>query len=154
MPQEFHSADELAAAVGKPLGATHWLSVEQERIDRFADATDDHQWIHVDVERCRTGPFGAAIAHGYLTLSLVNTFLPELIAVPNAVMRLNGGCHKVRFPAPVPAGSRIRALGELAGVQPASGVDGVDVVVRITIEIEGHAKPACVAETVSRFLFA
>jgi acyl dehydratase len=152
MPQEFRSASELAAAVGKPLGASDWLRIDQERIDRFADATDDHQWIHVDVERCRTGPFGSAIAHGYLTLSLVNTFLPELIAVPNAALRINAGCHKVRFPAPVPVGSRIRALGELAGVQPVNG--GIDVVVRVTIEIEGHPKPACVAEMVSRFLFA
>jgi acyl dehydratase len=152
VPQEFHSAAELAAAVGKPLGATDWLQIDQPRIDRFADATDDHQWIHVDAERGRAGPFGATIAHGYLTLSLVNTFLPELIEVPNAALRINAGCHKVRFPAPVPAGSRIRALGEVAGVNPVSS--GIDVVVRVTIEIEGHAKPACVAEMVSRFLFA
>jgi acyl dehydratase len=152
VPQEFRSAAELAAVVGKPLGASDWLQVDQGRIDRFADATDDHQWIHVDVERCRTGPFGATIAHGYLTLSLVNTFLPELIAVPTALLCMNAGCHKVRFPAPVPAGSRIRALGELAAVHPVN--QGVDVVVRIAIEIEGHAKPACVAEMVSRFLFA
>jgi acyl dehydratase len=152
VPQEFRSADELAAAIGKPLGATDWVLVDQARIDRFADATDDHQWIHVDVERGRAGPFGATIAHGYLTLSLVNTFLPGLIAVPTARTRLNAGCHKVRFPAPVPAGSRIRALGEIAGVQPVTG--GVDVAVRMSIEIEGHAKPACVAEMVSRFVFA
>jgi acyl dehydratase len=151
MPPEFHSASELAAAVGKPLGASDWLTVEQQRIDRFADATDDHQWIHVDVERGRAGPFGATIAHGYLTLSLVNTFLPELLSVPTARLRINTGCHKVRFPAPVPAGSRIRALGELAAVEPVAG--GVDVVVRLAIEIEGHAKPACVAEMVSRFVF-
>jgi acyl dehydratase len=152
MPHEFRSAGELAAAVGKPLGASDWVHVDQERIDRFADATDDHQWIHVDVERGRAGPFGSTIAHGYLTLSLVNSFLPDLIAMPDAALRINAGCHKVRFPAPVPAGSRIRALGELASAQAVDG--GVDVVVRGTIEIEGHAKPACVAEMVSRFLFA
>src|SRR5258706_2364668 len=151
MPQEFHSAQELAAAVGKSLGASDWLAVEQPRIDRFADATDDHQWIHVDVARAAAGPFASTIAQGYLTLSLVNALLPQLIDVPSAVLALNAGCNKVRFPAPVPSGSRIRALGELAAVDAVTG--GVDVVVRVTIEIEGHAKPACVAETVRRFLF-
>ncbi len=151
MPQEFHSAQELAVAVGKSLGASDWTLVDQQRIDRFADATDDHQWIHVDVARAKVGPFASTIAHGYLTLSLVNALLPQLIRVPNALLAINGGCNKVRFPAPVPAGSRIRALGELAAVDVVSG--GVAVVIRVTIEIEGHAKPACVAETVSRFLF-
>jgi acyl dehydratase len=151
MPQEFHSAQELAAAVGKSLGASDWLGVDQQQIDRFADATDDHQWIHVDVPRATAGPFANTIAHGYLTLSLVNALLPQLISVPTAAVAINSGCHKVRFPAPVPAGSRIRALGELAAVEVVAG--GVDVVVRVTIEIEGHAKPACVAETVRRFLF-
>ena len=154
MPREFHTARELSEAVGKSLGASDWLTVEQQRIDRFADATDDHQWIHVDVPRAAAGPFANTIAHGYLTLSLVNALLPQLIAVPTAALAINTGCHKVRFPAPVPAGSRIRALGELAAVTPVDGVGGgVDVVVRVTIEIEGHAKPACVAETVRRFLF-
>jgi acyl dehydratase len=151
MPQEFRSVPELAAAVGKSLGASEWLAVEQQRIDRFADATDDHQWIHVDVERAAAGPFANTIAHGYLTLSLVNALLPQLLSVPNAVLALNTGCHKVRFPAPVPAGSRIRAVGELAAVDPVPG--GADVMVRVTIEIEGHGKPACVADTVRRFLF-
>ena len=117
MPQEFHSAQELAAAVGKSLGASDWLAVDQQRIDRFADATDDHQWIHVDVPRASAGPFASTIAHGYLTLSLVNALLPQLISVPTAAVAINTGCHKVRFPAPVPAGSRIRALGELAARQ-------------------------------------
>jgi acyl dehydratase len=151
MPQQFHSAEELSAAVGKSLGASDWLSIDQQRIDRFADATDDHQWIHVDVERARAGPFGAPIAHGYLTLSLVNAFLPQLLSVPTAKMGINYGCNKVRFPAPVPVGSRIRAVGEIAGVEPVEG--GVQVRVRVSVEIEGGAKPACVAETVSRFLF-
>jgi acyl dehydratase len=151
MPQEFHSAEELAAAVGKSLGASDWHAVEQQQIDRFADATDDHQWIHVDLPRASAGPFANTIAHGYLTLSLVNALLPQLISVPTAVIAINRGCNKVRFPAPVPAGSRIRALGELAAVDVVDG--GVDVVVRVTIEIEGHAKPACVADTVRRFLF-
>ncbi len=152
MPQEFHSAQDLAASVGKSLGASDWLTIDQPRIDRFADATDDHQWIHVDVERALAGPFGATIAHGYLTLSLVNAFLPQLLVVPTAAIGVNYGCNKVRFPAPVAVGSRIRAHGELGSVEPVTG--GVQVVVRVTIEIEGSAKPACVAETVSRFLFS
>ena len=158
MPQEFRSAHELSAAVGKSLGASGWLEVDQQRIDRFADATGDHQWIHVDAARAAEGPFASTIAHGYLTLSLVNAVLPQLIAVPSAVLAIHRGCNKVRFPAPVPAGSRIRAVGELTGVRPVEAADGlgdgVDVIVRVTFEIEGHAKPACVAETVSRFLFA
>jgi acyl dehydratase len=105
----------------------------------------------VDVERARQGPFGATIAHGYLTLSLVNHFLPQLVSVPTARMGVNYGCNKVRFPAPVRAGSRIRALGEILEVDPIP--DGVQAVVRVTLEIEGGGKPACVADTVSRFLF-
>ena len=151
MPQEFRTAQELASAVGKSLGASDWLTVDQPRIDQFADATDDHQWIHVDVERARAGPFGGPIAHGYLTLSLVNAFLPQLIAVPTAKLGVNYGCNRVRFPAPVPVGARVRAHGEITGVERV--MDGVQVVVRIQIEVEGGAKPGCVAETVSRFLF-
>ena len=152
MPREFHTALELSEAVGKSLGASDWLGIEQQRIDRFADATDDHQWIHVDVPRATAGPFAKPIAHGYLTLSLVNALLPQLISVPNAVLAVHRGCNKVRFPAPVPSGSRIRAVGELAAATPLDG-DAVDAVVRVTIEIEGHAKPACLAETVSRYFF-
>ena len=152
MPQEFASAQELAAGVGKSLGASDWLTVDQQRIDCFADATDDHQWIHVDVERASAGPFANTIAHGYLTLSLVNALLPQLIAVPNAVLALNRGCTKVRFSAPVLSGARIRAVGELLAADPVS--DGVDVTVRMTIEIDGHGKPACVVDTVRRYFFA
>jgi acyl dehydratase len=151
LPARFESADALRAAVGQRLGPSAWLRVDQERIDLFADATNDHQWIHVDVERAKQGPFGAPIAHGYLTLSLVNHFLPQLLAVPTARMGVNYGCNKVRFPAPVPAGSRIRAHGEIQQVEPIP--DGVQVVVRVTLEIEGGGKPACVADTVSRFVF-
>ena len=151
MAQEFHSADALEQAVGQNLGTSDWMTIAQSRIDQFADATDDHQWIHVDVERAKAGPFGAPIAHGYLTLSLVNKFLPELIVVPTATMGVNYGCNKVRFPAPVPVDSRIRAHGEIADVEKVPG--GVQVVVRVSVEIEGGSKPACVAETVSRFLF-
>lgn len=151
MAHEFRSAEELEAAVGRSLGASDWLEIRQERIDQFAEATDDTQWIHVDVERARRGPFGAPIAHGYLTLSLVNAFLPQLISVPTAKMGVNYGCNKVRFPAPVPVGSKIRAHGEVAAVEPVE--DGVQVVVKVSVEIAGVSKPACVAETVSRFLF-
>jgi acyl dehydratase len=151
VPHTFESVETLQAAVGKTLGPSEWLVVEQERIDLFADATDDHQWIHVDVERAREGPFGAPIAHGYLTLSLVSHFLPQLLLVPNAKMGVNYGCNKVRFPAPVPVGSKIRATGEIASVDEIQG--GAQVVVRVTIEIEGGAKPACVVDSVSRFVF-
>jgi acyl dehydratase len=150
-PARFESAEALSAAVGKTLGPSKWLTVEQQRINLFADATDDHQWIHVDVERAKQGPFGAPIAHGYLTLALVNHFLPQLVSVPNAKMGVNYGCNKVRFPAPVPAGARIRGVGEITQVDPIDG--GVQVVVRVTVEIENGGKPACIADTVSRFLF-
>jgi len=150
-PARFDSADALRDAVGRSLGPSAWLRIDQPRIDLFADATDDHQWIHVDVERAKQGPFGAPIAHGYLTLSLVNHFLPQLLSVPTARMGVNYGCNKVRFPAPVLVGSRIRATGEIVEVEPIQ--DGVQVVVRVHIEIEGAGKPACVADTVSRFVF-
>ena len=151
MGHEFGSAKEILAAVGKALGTSDWLRIEQDRIDRFADATDDHQWIHVDPERAAEGPFGAPIAHGFLTLSLVNAFLPQLIRVPSASMGINYGCNTVRFPAPVTVGSRIRGSGELVEATEVAG--GVQVVVRVVVEIEGGDKPACVADTVSRFLF-
>jgi acyl dehydratase len=151
MPREFRSPGEIVAAVGTSLGESQWLEITQDRIDQFADATDDHQWIHVDVERAKDGPFGTPIAHGYLTLSLVNRFLPELIAVPGAKMGVNYGCNKVRFPAPVPVGSKIRGVGEIVAAEEIPG--GVQVVVRVAVEVEGSSKPACIAETVSRFLF-
>ncbi len=151
MAATFRSADEIKAAKGKPLGTSDWLRIEQDRINLFADATDDQQWIHVDVERAKKGPFGAPIAHGYLTLALVNAFLPQLIQVPTASMGVNYGCNKVRFPSPVPVGSRIRGSGQIIDVVDVTG--GVQLVVRVTVEIEGGGKPACVADTVSRFLF-
>ena len=140
---------ELDGTVGKRLGPTDWLRLEQSRIDQFADATDDHQWIHVDVERAKQGPFGGTIAHGYLTLALVNKFLPELLEVQGTAMGVNYGCGKVRFPAPAPAGSRIRGLGEVLEVAPVQG--GRQMIVRVTVEMEGQERPACVAETISRF---
>jgi acyl dehydratase len=151
MPLEFSDADALAASAGRDLGSTDWLEVTQERVDRFADATDDHQWIHVDVERAKQGPFGAPIAHGYLTLSLVSHFLPQLVSVPSAKMAINDGCSRVRFQAPVPVGSRIRGSGEIISAEAVE--DGVQVVTRVSVEVDGGGKPACVADAVSRFVF-
>ena len=139
----------IAEYVGTELGPTEWVTIDQERIDLFADATGDHQWIHVDPERAATGPFGTTIAHGYLTLSLVNLFLPELVTVDNTSMGVNVGLGKVRFPAPVPSGSRIRAGGEIVSAEQVG--EGVQVVVRVVVQVEGSDKPACVAETISRF---
>ncbi|NBU24657.1 MAG: MaoC family dehydratase [Gammaproteobacteria bacterium] len=152
MSRVFRSVEELTAAVGARLGPTDWLAIEQSRVDAFADATGDHQWIHVDVERARTGPFGGTIAHGYLTLSLCSLFLPQLMQVEIAGMGINYGLDRVRFTAPVRVGSRIRAVGEIVSVTTVTG--GVQVVVRVTVEIEGGARPACVADTISRFLVA
>ena len=141
---------DLAGQVGAQLGPTAWLVIDQARIDRFAEATDDHQWIHVDPVAAADGPFGATIAHGYLTLSLVNRFMPDLLTVADASMGVNYGCERVRFPSPVRVGSRIRGSGELVSVEPAGG--GLQVLVRVTVEMEGQERPACVADTLSRFL--
>ena len=147
----FRSADELRAAAGREAGPTDWITVEQSRVDAFADATDDHQWIHTDPARAAAGPFGGTIAHGYLTLSLVNLFLPELLRVEGAKMGVNYGTDKVRFPAAVRVGARIRGRGKVLEAADVPG--GVQVVVRVTIEIEGGDRPACVADTISRFCF-
>jgi acyl dehydratase len=146
----FASPSELLGAVGQELGTSEWLTITQERVNQFADATDDHQWIHVDVERAKSGPFGAPIAHGYLTMSLCSRFLPEVVDVRGISMGLNYGVDKVRFPAPVPVGSRIRGKGELVSATEVPG--GVQAVIRITIELEGSSKPAAVVDTVSRYL--
>ncbi len=144
------SPAELLDLDGADLGVTDWSTVTQEQIGLFADATGDHQWIHVDVERANAeSPFGGPIAHGYLTLSLVNLFLPQLLEVQGASMGVNVGLDKVRFPSPVPTGSRLRGSGQIVAVEEAKG--GVQVTVRVTVEIEGADKPACVADTVSRF---
>ena len=151
MPTVFATPRDLLGAVGKPLGASDWLEVTQQRIDQFADATGDHQWIHVDPERAKRGPFGRTIAHGYLTLSLVNCFLPEIVEVRGVAMGVNYGCDKVRFPAPVPVGSRIRGVGQLVAAEEVKG-GAVQATVRVTVEIEGSERPACVADTISRFV--
>ncbi|AYH43611.1 MaoC family dehydratase [Azoarcus sp. DN11] len=146
------STDELVAAEGRDLGATDWVEVTQERVNRFADATDDHQWIHVDPERAKDGPFGACVAHGYLTLALANLFLPQLIRAENLKMGVNVGCERVRFPAPVKVGARIRGRGEVLKVERIR--DAMQSTVRVTIEIEGGERPACVVDTISRYTFA
>ncbi|MCP3984042.1 MAG: MaoC family dehydratase [bacterium] len=151
MPTIFESPKDLLSAVGNGLGASEWMSIDQARIDQFAEATGDHQWIHVDPERAKAGPFGTTIAHGYLTLSLVNALLPQIIVVKNISMGVNYGTEKVRFPAPVPVGSRIRAVGELVKAEEVKG-SAVQATVKVTIEIEGSERPGCVVETISRFV--
>jgi acyl dehydratase len=148
-PRIFTSPDELRAAVGERLGYTDWLEIDQKRIDLFAEATGDHQWIHVDPQRAATGPFGATIAHGYLTLSLLPLFGPQLIQVEGVRMGVNYGTNKVRFPAPVPVGSRLRSTAVITGVDDVPG--GVQVIVAFTVEREGGDKPVCVAESVVRY---
>jgi acyl dehydratase len=140
---------ELKNLSGSDLGAGDWVTVSQERIGGFADATDDHQWIHVDVEKAKSGPFGGPIAHGYLTLSLFIPLFSELLTVEGVTTKVNYGLNRVRFPAPVPAGSRIRLVARIAEVAEVPG--GVQLTVDGTIEIEGGAKPACVLQSVSRF---
>lgn len=148
----FDSVASVLAAVGTDLGNTEWISVTQQRINTFADATGDHQWIHVDPERANAGPFGACVAHGYLTLSLANLFLPQLVSYERLRMGVNYGCDKVRFPAPVKVDSRVRGHGEVVAADPVKG-DGVQVTVRISVEIEGADKPGCVVDTISRLFF-
>ena len=143
-----HPAD-LLAAVGQHLGYSDWIVIEQERINQFADATGDHQWIHVDEEKAKAGPFGKTIAHGYLSLSLANKFLPEVVEVQSVKMGVNYGADKVRFPAAVPVGSKLRGGCEMISAEEVKG--SVQVVIRITIEIEGGDRPACVIDTISRF---
>lgn len=149
MTTVFEQPSDLLAAAGQHLGYSQWVEIDQQRINLFADATGDHQWIHVDPEKAAEGPFGKTIAHGYLTLSMANLFLPEIMQVNNTSMGVNYGCEKVRFPAAVPVGSRVRGGGEVISVEEVKG--GVQVVVRMTIEIEDSDRPACVIDTISRF---
>jgi acyl dehydratase len=142
--------DDLPGLAGTSLGAGEWLDVTQKRIDLFADATDDHQWIHVDPERAKDGPFGEPIAHGYLTLALVIPLWTKLLDVPDVTTKVNYGLNKVRFPAPVPAGARIRLSGTLVSVEQVGG-GGVQLTADVVVEVEGGAKPACVAQPVFRF---
>jgi acyl dehydratase len=140
---------ELKRLAGSDLGTSDWIDVTQERVNKFADATGDHQWIHVDVERAAQGPFGGPIAHGYLTLSLFVPLFTELLTVEGVTTKVNYGLNRVRFPAPVPVGSRLRLAARLASVDDVEG--GVQITVDGTVEIEGKAKPACVLQSISRF---
>jgi acyl dehydratase len=147
----FSSKQEILEAKGEALGTSDWLTITQEQVNTFADATHDHQWIHVDVEKAAEGPFGGPIAHGFLTLSLLPKLNSETYKVDNAKMGINYGLNKVRFPSPVPVGARVRATTELVDATEIEG--GLQLAVKATVEIEGSDKPACVAEFLSRVLF-
>ncbi|WP_030893507.1 MaoC family dehydratase [Streptomyces sp. NRRL F-5053] len=149
-PRVFTSPGALRDAAGEELGTSDWLEIDQQRIDGFAEATGDHQWIHVDPERAAEGPFGTTIAHGYLTLSLLPALVPQVLRVEGMRMGVNYGVNKVRFPAPVPVGSRVRARVALGEVDEAAD-GGVQVAARVTVEREGGEKPVCVAESLSRY---
>ena len=140
---------DLPSMVGKHLGHSDWHTVDQEQINRFADATGDRQWIHVDAERAKSGPFGTTIGHGYLTLSLAPIFIFQILKVEGAKLVVNYGLNKVRFPAPVPVDSRVRMGAEIGAVEPVAG--GLQVQLNATFEIEGGSKPACVAEILFRY---
>lgn len=145
----FESLAELAALVGQEIAVSDWLTITQEQVNLFAEATGDHQWIHVDVERARAGPFGAPIAHGFLTLSLLPRLLESCIEVRNVRMGVNYGLNKVRFTSPVPVGSRLRARATLQSCEAIAN-DGMQMVWLVTVEREGSDKPACVAESITR----
>lgn len=149
MTMIFETPAELLERVGEALGHSEWISVEQSRIDQFAEATGDHQWIHVDPVRAANGPFGACIAHGYLTLALVNLFLPQIVEVRGISMGVNYGCEKVRFPNVVRAGSRVRGSAQLVTAEEVKG--GVQATIRVSVEIEGEERPGCVVDTISRY---
>ena len=142
----FSSFEEIESAAGEEIGTTDWVEITQERVDQFADATGDHQWIHVDVEKAKEGPFGGTIAHGYLTLSLVPWLGSQVFTLDTPGAKLNYGVNKVRFPSPVPVGSRVRATVSVGEVTDVSAV--TQLTLKYVVEIEDQDKPACVAETV------
>jgi len=146
--RSFETIAELKELVGQEIGVSDWITVTQERIQLFADATNDHQWIHVDVERAKSGPFGTTIAHGFLTLSLLPEMAASAFGVRETRMGVNYGLNKVRFPAPVPSGSRLRGRFKLVGYEPLEG--GAQVTVQVTMEREGSDKPVCIAESIGR----
>ena len=141
--------DGLKAKKGEHLGYSDWLEITQERVNEFAEATGDHQWIHVDPERAKAGPFGGPIAHGYLTISLAPMLLPQVMRVEGIQMGVNYGINKLRFPSPVPVGSKLRVGASLADVEDIQG--GAQVTVDLTFEVEGKDKPSCVAQAVYRY---
>ena len=145
----YESVDALRAAVGQHAGYSDWHEITQEQINLFAQATGDHQWIHVDPERAAKGPFGTTIAHGYLTLSLIPMLAGQVSRVDGVAMVVNYGCNRVRFPSPVPVGAKVRAGVELTDVEDVQG--GVQATMKVTYEVEGAPKPACVAELLIRY---
>ncbi len=149
MTRVFETPGDLLGSEGTILGPTEWLEINQDRVNGFAEVTGDHQWIHVDPERARAGPFGGTIAHGYLTMSLVNYFLPELIDVRGFAHAVNVGADRLRFLAPVKVGGRIRGTGEIISVEAIKGA--IQAIIRVTIQIENNDKPACVVDTISRY---
>jgi acyl dehydratase len=146
----FTSLRDLAAASGTDLGRSDWHRIDQERVTAFADATGDHQWIHLDPERAKAGPFGTTVAHGYLTLALIPMLMAEIFQVSGVRMAINYGLNRVRFPAPARTGSSVRAAATIDEVSEVPG--GVQVLISVTIETDDGDKPCCVAETVSRFM--
>ena len=150
MPTVVDTLDGLTRLIGQPLEPSSWVVVDQQRIDTFAEATGDHQWIHTDPDRAKSGPYGGTIAHGYLTLSLLISMWTEILDVRDVTTKVNYGLNKVRFPAPVPAGSKLRATATLAAADPVPG--GAQLTADVTVEVEGTAKPACVAQLLVRFL--
>lgn len=150
MPLIFDSPDDLIGKEGTVLGPTDWQEISQDRINMFAEATGDFQWIHTDPVKAQEGPFGSTVAHGYLTLALTNLFLPSLLQVTNISMGINYGTNRVRFPSPAKVGSDLRAVGTITAVEEISG--GIQVVITISVEISGEPKPACVVESISRFM--
>ena len=151
MTTQLSTHRDLLTLTGTELGTSGWVEITQSQVNQFAEATGDHQWIHVDPQRAKTGPFGGTIAHGYLTLALAPRFIDEVLHIDAYDAVLNYGLNKVRFPAPVPVGSRIRMGSEIIDVQDVPG--GLQVTARNTVEIDGHDKPGCVVEAISRFVF-
>ena len=151
--RSFGSLDALVAAKGEVLGASSWVQITQEAVNLFADATGDRQWIHVDPERAKSGPFGTTIAHGFMTLSLLPRLMHEIYAVDGIRMAINYGLNKVRFPSPVPVGSKVRAVSTLVEAEDVGNAT-VQLTVSTVVEIEGATKPACVAESILRYIGA
>jgi len=152
MTTHISNEQQLHAKVGEELGVTDWLAMTQERVNGFAEATGDRQWIHVDPERAKDGPFGACVAHGFLTLALAGSYFLERIVKVDCRMGVNYGSDRLRFPAPVKVGDRIRGRGTLVKAEPVEG--GVQAIVRVSVEIEGGSRPGCVVDTISRYYFA
>lgn len=148
MTAVFETPMDMLGTEGQTLGTSEWMEIDQDRVNMFADATGDHQWIHINKEMAEQSPFGTTIAHGFLTLSLLPMLMKETYTINKVAMGINYGCNKVRFINPVKVGSRVRGISEVVSVEEAGG--GIQLVVKATIEIEGEEKPACVAETVTR----